>query len=545
MESYKPSIKELFFAAWGAATLVFQIPVIRMILEEPQSLSLGLWDWKAFGLFSAVTFLAMPILVGFAIAGISRISDRLALWVLGIAAGYCLTMQVNFYYLQIHFMEAAWRKPVLAFLVLLCAAGLWRFRRTALALLKNCALLSGGLFLFFAFQTAPVTRAESYRAAPAVALSETNGPVFFLTFEKIAAPYVADEQGNILADRFPNLARFVSEADYYPQAFANSTGTIYSLKTLYSGRVVTLDRDWTRRPNLRDILDAAGRRVYVFLDLLTDYCDPGRNVCMRTIGRGRLNSLDFTIGWYKTYLMVLLPDPLERPLVKRGWHFNFWFDLWAKEAADLKPGEQLNQAVGTKQLRILQETVEQQGTSPNLYIMHSFISDGHAVVRLGTPDGGGPQYAKDLEEGRKNLAVFDREFGAFIDFLKEKGIYERSLILITADTGSDGGVTPWTGAAELPVYPDTSRVLLAIKRPGENPGRVFRSVFRHIDVLPTILADLWIDPAPYLFDGVAMTDPKEEVSIDQRPVDLVVTPGSTGLLYYRLDRSEGPFRRVR
>ena len=540
----KTSFRTFFLAAWGAVVLILQIPLTKMILDDPQTLSLGAWDNSSLVLFCGITFLLIPAAVGVVIAGLSRISTRWVILGLALATGFCLLMQANFYYLQIYFMAAPWRKFALCALLLLWIAVFWRFRRLFLETFQVCAILSIGILLVFVVQTAPTRQSTLYYPPADVSSQrEKMGPIFILTFEKIASAYVADEDGRILTERLPNLARFVSEADYYPNTYSNSTATVYGLKTIYSGRVTTTDRNWTRFPNIRDLV--GGKRVYMVLDLLTSYSDPGRHYLIRTIGQKNRNGKDIVRGWYKTYLTTILPDFLERPLVLAGWHFNPWFDLWAGEAGELQPGENIYHKVGTKQFQNLKEIVQKEGATPNLYIMHNFISDGCGVNRVGAKDPSGEVYRKELETARQNLAAFDRELGSFIGFLKEKGLYDRSLILVTTDTGADCGVNSVKGEPEFPAFSETARIFLALKRPDQRSGRVFRSVFRHVDIFPTILSDLGMDPSPFHFEGVPVTDPDQTATLEQRPLHFLVTPQTEGIMHYRLENPNGPFRKIR
>lgn len=543
MKSSNGSIKSIFWAVWGATTLFLQLPLINMMLDDPESLLLGTWDWRGFAFFSLLTFVLIPALAGAVLAGVARASRRAAWVLLALGCGYLLSMQINFHILQFHFMEAWWRKYALAALFTGISGAVYLFRDRTQRLLAACAAMSPLVFGFFLIQGSPTSVARQAAPEPQQAASPNHPSVFFLTFEKVVADYVLDGQGKVL-DRFPNLAAFASGADFYPQTYSNCTATVYSLKTLYSGRVTTSQRDWARRPNIRDIL-GRDRKVVMQLDLLTNYCDPSKNICIRTIGKGGRRGIDIAAGWYKTWLLTVMPDPLEARLTLLGWHFNPWFDLWAEEEANLKPGEKICQKVGTRQLERLTEAVRRQGSTPTLYIMHNFISDEPGVKSSGLTGRHEDKRAEDLEGARENLAVFDRELGKFFQFLKEQGLYDRSLIVITADTGYDFDSRSTRGQPEIPFSRDLTRVFFALKRPGQTTGRVLPGVFRQIDVLPTLLADLGVDPRPYGFEGAPLTDPGDRGTLVERPLDFMLTSEQAGVLHYRVNNPAGSLRRVR
>lgn len=85
------------------------------------------------------------------------------------------------------------------------------------------------------------------------------------------------------------------------------------------------------------------------------------------------------------------------------------------------------------------------------------------------------------------ISYLDRAVGKIIDFLKEKGLYDDTAILITSDHGEDLG--------ELSLYAEhaladelTTRIPMIVKWPGVAP-RVDDGFHYNIDLLPT-LADL-------------------------------------------------------
>lgn len=543
MKSLKRSTdNSLFFAAWGAVTLLFQIPLVTMILEDPESLSLGSWDWPTFSLFCFLTFVAVPLTVALFFRAVAAISSRLSSLLFAVTASFFFSMQFSFHILQFYFQEAEWRRSALIGIFLVLAAALVLLRKALTPILKGCAAVSLAVFALFAFQAFPYGTGDSYRLESLPVRSEGKAPVFFFTFEKICDSYVTEGQGKIL-DRLPNLARLVSEADYYPQTYANCTATVYSLKTLYCGRLQGSNRNWKQNPNLRDIVGAKSR-VFMVLDILTDYCNPRRHVLLRAIGKSR-RGLDIIAGWYKTYALPVIPDPLEVRLALLGWHFDPRYDMWMQENAHLKPGEQMQYVSGTRQFETLKEVVKKEGVAPNLYIMHNWITDGPEVKSSGFTNHSPEQYAKELEGARQNLTVFDRELGSFLEFLKKEGIYDRALIVVTADTGYDHEARNIKGEAEIPAPKDLVRVFFVLKRPGQKEGRVFQSVLRQIDVLPTLLTDLGIDPKPYRFEGTPVTDPQQAWTLAQRPLDFLFTSEGAAVLHYRLTQPGGPFRKVR
>ncbi len=535
--------RDLFWAGFGLAALFLQLPMTKMILDDPQSLHLGIWNWPTFLLFSAITFGVIPLVLGLVLATLWKAYPKTCALLLAMGISFMVATQLNVHELKFRFPHASWRQPLFAGLLLLPVIPLVRFREPVIQVLKVCAVFGLGIFAFFTAHAAP-TRLAAASASPAPSTLQTGAPIFFLTFEKVVASYVADEQGRILKDRFPNLARFAREADYYPRAYANSTATIYALKALYSGRAWTSERNWSVRPTLASIL-GPGRRTYMLLDVLTEYCRPPA-VCLRTIGQEHLASRDLLIAWYTSYLNDILPDPIEARVVRAlrlKRNFNTAWDLWGRETGDYID-------VGRRQFERLKELVQAQGSAPNLYVMHNFISDfvtsGPGVTTSVLE--GGPQSEsgrlQELEAARDNLAAFDAGLGEFLDWLKTSGLYDRSLIFISADTGYDPFYRLVMGNDELTMNPDLVRIFLAIKRPRQQEGRTISAPIQQVDVLPTILHHLGIDPAPFHFDGIVVAGAEPAQELAQRPLNFSIASARAGILYYRLANPHGPLRRT-
>lgn len=541
--SSRPS--EAFWAGGGMVAVFLQLPLVKMILDDPQSLSLGAWNLKTYGLFCAITFIAFPLAAGLLFLAFFRVRPALCSLVLAGLAGLLITMTVNVHVLQLHFLEAPWRRPATWGILAVTFLLLWRFRRLFLRIFATCGGFGLIVFAVFTAQAAPFSARPFSPPAISSTTAPTNqGPVFILTFEKLISKYLVDSKGAVLADRFPNLARFTSEADYYPNAYANSAATIYGLKCIYSGRFWSSERDWTRYPTVRDLLGRNGR-VYMFLDILTEYAVPGRHIGVRSIGEENVRGMDLISGWYRTYMVSILPDPLEDAFPQWGLSigFNPRINLWQRERSQLLPGEQLTVKIGQRQFHLLEQTVRREGRAPNLYIMHNFVSDGPPVKSLELR-GSTRLTPEDLEAIRTNLSEFDRSIGEFIDFLKTAGLYDSALILITTDTGFDPMLKYVEGEKKVPAADEAAHIYLAFKRPNQTQGRIFTPVIRHIDILPTLMAGLGMDPQPYGFQGRPVTNPDDSTGLAQHPLDFIITSDMGGILFYRLTNPAGPFIRT-
>ncbi len=98
------------------------------------------------------------------------------------------------------------------------------------------------------------------------------------------------------------------------------------------------------------------------------------------------------------------------------------------------------------------------------------------------------------------IAYEDQQVGRLLDKLKSLGLYENTLILITADHGEHFGDHQLLGHAKS-VYQSLIHVPLVIKYPGHQQAAVIDTPVSQIDFLPTILATAGI-PVPSGLPGL-------------------------------------------
>jgi sulfatase-like protein len=104
-------------------------------------------------------------------------------------------------------------------------------------------------------------------------------------------------------------------------------------------------------------------------------------------------------------------------------------------------------------------------------------------------------------------AIADRMLGDLIKRLRNAGIYDRSLLLVTADHGmafnpGEPGRASVTGTTAPPVL----WVPLFIKRPGQRAPSTTDVNWEHVDLVPTI-ADIMGLRVPWSMEGVSWADP--------------------------------------
>jgi arylsulfatase A-like enzyme len=141
------------------------------------------------------------------------------------------------------------------------------------------------------------------------------------------------------------------------------------------------------------------------------------------------------------------------------------------------------------------------------------MAEGEMLIRNGVFT---PEVCSTLYDGGVRWA--DEALGRVLARLKELGLYDRMIIVITADHGEQLGdrlVPVWGGGAPPPgwcfygthghsLYDEMIRVPLVVKLPDNaHAGRRVRTVTRAIDVMPTVLDVLRV-PAKAPLEGVSL-----------------------------------------
>jgi hypothetical protein len=115
------------------------------------------------------------------------------------------------------------------------------------------------------------------------------------------------------------------------------------------------------------------------------------------------------------------------------------------------------------------------------------------------------------------VGAVDRFMGQLLDRLHESGLYDRALIVVTADHGVSFRSGGWRRHAMPDNVADIAGVPLFVKYPGQEHGRVDPRFAKTIDILPTI-ADVLGVRLPWTVDGRSLTERKvtRPVTVGQR-----------------------------
>jgi hypothetical protein len=351
------------------------------------------------------------------------------------------------------------------------------FERSLLVLSPVVVILPGLFLLRTWHEVRPRVVAQAGTVASVAALdtSKPDPPIFILLLDEFTRPALLDNNGNIDASRFPHFAELARNSTWFTNATANAEYTIRSIPVIVTGNF-----PHGNHPSDRAYPDNLFRLLAPAYDVtihefVTRFCASPEYHC---------------------------PDASR--VRKRSHLLQAVAELYLLRIAPLSVALRFTGVAGLREQQerfreFLDEIGATQGSRPPLEFMHYNLPHGPYLL---TPDGAiherspsffDPALAGDatvIQRLRRDYEMqvqfVDRELGRFLDKLKQAGIYDRALIVVTSDHGvswkSQAPGRPLSEANAEMIFP----VPLFIKLPGQTQGYVSTEDAQLIDLVPTI-----------------------------------------------------------
>ena len=341
-------------------------------------------------------------------------------------------------------------------------------------------------------------------------------PIVLIVFDEFPLHSLLDADGRIDQVRFPHFAALARDASWYRETTAVSSQTAWAVPAIVSGKYpVTPNAVPTLRYYPQNLFTLLADRYEMsvfgrFLKLCPE------DACQSDIagpGDGPLELLtDLGVVW----LHIVLPAPLTQrlPPVVGDWRGFAQAAKWRIAGGRRRPNNRRSEF--TRFLATM------DARPARLYFLHSLLPhmpfefvpserrydapdyQGRVENGAGLFQQVGPAYA-DMLQQRHLLQVgfVDTQIGRTVARLKELGLYDRALLIVTADHGAsfrEGMPRRDVSADNLA---DIVRVPLFIKRPAQQAGAVVDGLVESVDILPTI-ADTLGMRLPFQVDGRAV-----------------------------------------
>jgi sulfatase-like protein len=394
--------------------------------------------------------------------------------------------------------------------------------RNVLTLLSLALLLFPGLFLFHTPVSKVVFRGgDSITIYPKV---DATTPVIMVVFDEFHITSLMDEHRQIDPIRYPNFAALARDATWFRNATSVAEGTEYAVPPILTGNYP--DR---RLPTAADhphnlfTLLGGTYNLKVF-ETITQLCPD--QLCESNASHvsfsERMESLlsDVSI----IYLHILLPPSFTTglPPIEGTWKDFAARGNGTEKDIKVKAGkwEKKDQA------SLFETYIESiyYTQQPTLFFLHvqlphvpwKYLPSGkrygpvdlsllpHGVVRDTWSDDEW-ETVQGFQRYLLQVGFTDKLLGKLIARLRAVNLYDRSVIVITADHGVSFRPTdsrrPLTGSN----YQDILPVPLFIKVPGQHKAVVSDRNVETIDILPTI-ADILGIRLPWPIDGCSALD---------------------------------------
>ena len=407
---------------------------------------------------------------------------------------------------------------IAAAIALGAVAGVAYFRadalRGALTVLSPVPALVLLLFLVFSPVSDLVWGDDDAARASGTVAGDT--PVVFLIFDEMSLASILDRHEEIDASRYPNLARLARHATWYRGATTVADETAQAVPAILTGKRPErglLPTSADHPDNLFTLLGGS-YRMHVS-ESVTRLCPDSLCHQARASTGERLDSLASDLG--AVGLHLLLPEDYESDLPAVDRTFSGF-------GSDDDQGFRLGLGTGARDETFAEflRGIRPGGERPALDFHHTqlphvpweYLPSGHRYPATREPDIPGaapPPWSKQpvvtRESFRRYLAQVgevDRLVGATVRRLRETGLYDRSLIVLSSDHGVSFRPGQPRRLIEERNFADLAGVPMIVKAPGQRAGRTIDTPALTVDILPTLAAMLGTK-VPWQVDGRSLT----------------------------------------
>jgi hypothetical protein len=395
------------------------------------------------------------------------------------------------------------------------------FVRSLVGVLVPVPLIFLALFLFqsdvrkLVFVDAPEVRAATV---------EARTPVVVILFDEFNTVSLMNARQQLDATRFPNFGGLARQSTWYRNAtttFWLSEGAVPAMVTGNPPKAGQLPVLADHPRNLFTLLPQSYRlRV---IETITRLCPPSR--CADTQpdaeeeSAGKANALASDVGI--VYLHVVLPDPYVESVPPID---SSWGDFGRSESDATEPvNRDATGAIEPCARAICAFTkLISSDRRPTLYFLDTLYphvpyvflpsSRRYAIdarVLRGMDNGLWLSEWPALQAYQRyllQLAHTDRALGHILDRLRATGVYDRALVIVSADHGVSFKTRDQRRLPTPTNLDDIGFVPLFVKLPGQKRGRVDDSFVQTTAVLPTIARVLglplrWRVQSPALVGG--------------------------------------------
>jgi len=437
------------------------------------------------------------------------------------------------------------KRLALAALVVGAAVGLLYHRWSGLKLWLRYLAPAPLVFVLLFALTSPVSKlilpSHQRTGASAPVLTSPGRPlppVVVIFFDEFPLQSLLDSKGEVDRRVYPNFARFAGDATWYRNATGIAGFTPYAMPAMLTGQYPGKNRV-NAAPVAQVYKDNLFSLFEHYYDLkvfetVTQLCPPDK------CGQTGTSSGFGTVVKETAKLYENIASPVDVPVDPATFGENPGTATSAPRGATALFGNLAQNQV--RRVDRFVSSIKAGDKQPTLYFLHvllphapwKYLPDGRAyadpVGRPVTSGGLWPEALTKLNHERHlmQLAYTDAVFGRVTQRLRQQGLYDKSLVVVTADHGSGFSPTSRSRVVGGGDEPSLMWVPLFIKTPHQTRARVDDRNWEHVDLLPTI-ADLAGVSVPWKVDGFSEVGSPKRLRTDKwwyaSPGRRVVRPG--------------------
>jgi hypothetical protein len=340
-------------------------------------------------------------------------------------------------------------------------------------------------------------------------------PVVMVVFDELSEVGLMDASRRIDAGRFPSFAALAGDATWYRNATTVADVTQLAVPALLTGENPDPDALPIAADNPGNLFSLlGGKYAFKVIEPVTDLC-PAR-LCpenTRAPASRRLRGLVSDLSVVSLHL--LLPEGLREGLPAVDRSFGNFRDEGPRVGAAARHARGDKFRVvhrfaledRVRQLEQFRRGLDSSSRRPELHYLHvqlphlpyRYLPSGqqYPVRALDPPGLRAETWSADswlsqqaFQRYTLQLGYVDHFLGQVLDELRASGLYERSLVVVTADHGVSFGAGGSRRAVSRANVGEIAGVPLIVKAPRQARGRIDDSNVRLVDVLPTIAGHL-------------------------------------------------------
>lgn len=393
-------------------------------------------------------------------------------------------------------------------------------------------------------------------------------PVVVLVLDEICGMTLVNEGQEIDGERFPNFARLASESTWFRNATTVYPDTLQAVPAILSGKYPSTK--WIPMPadlpqTLFSALDATGEYEMAVFEPVSRLGPERAGTEPRFDSNPIIKAASIIPVLGRVFLFDLTPDSLRFsvPEIPRLW---FGFHDRGKVDRRMRRGT-IRYSWGEDRLDQFDHFLEclDDSTRPTLYFFHVllphvpwiYLPSGRKCIAesaewelFGDSWGTDELYvAQSQQRHLLQLEFTDSQIGRVLDRLRETGLYDRCLLVVTGDHGVSFKVGDARRALTETNRADIMSVPLFIKTPGQHSNSISDKNVETIDILPTIAGVLGIDlqlsvDGRSIFDAVLPERAEKtiytEVTVNSVPPKFPANVLSSSIVPEELHRRFGP-----